>query len=217
MNRFRRGSLLMLVLLLGAAIAVACTTEDATLTPVETPGSQSGPTPDIEALIDSVVRQTLETLPDATSVPAPDVEAIVETVVRETLATMPSATPGPTPDIDAMVETVVRRTLEALSTTIFPTETGNGPATPTIGRVTIEPTPSAVAPEPTPVPQPQVEPVQVRATRTGAGACRLAFQGFRRLQRAALRTTAQRGPWSHSHGQWLGESSRGRGLCGRDS
>ena len=142
MNPFRRSTLFILVLLVGAIVALACTDEDGILTPTQTPAPPSAPTPDIEALIDSVVRETLGALPTATPIPAQDIDAIVETIVQETL--------------------------ETLSTTIFRTETGQSGGTPTTGTVRIEPTPSGVAPEPVQVLEPAVQPVEVRASATPA-------------------------------------------------
>ena len=117
MNPFRRSSLFILVLLVGAIVALACTDDDGALTATDTPAPPSAPTPDIGA--------------------------IVETAVRETLGTIPAATPAPTQDIEAIVETVVRRTLETLSTTIVATETTSGPPTiaPSPSGVAPEPTP----------------------------------------------------------------------------
>ena len=71
------------------------------------------PTPDVEA-------QSLklaETPP--TSAPTPDVEAIVETAVRETLGAIPTPVPAPTPDIEAIVETVLQQTMDTLLEELF--------------------------------------------------------------------------------------------------
>ena len=143
MNPFRRSSLFILVLLVGAVVAVACTDQDEVLTPSQTPAPPSASTPDIGAIVAATVREMLET--------------------------MPAATPIPAPDIDAIVETALERTLETLSTTIVATETERSGATPTVTLATIEPTPSGLTPEPTTVLQPagqavEVQAVEVRAT-----------------------------------------------------
>ncbi len=153
MNPFRRSTLFILVLLVGAVVAVACTSEDGVSAPTQTPAPPSAPTPDVVALIDSVV--------------------------RETLGAIPTATPMPAQDIDAIVATVVQETLETLSTTIFRTETGQSGGipttgtvriTPTPGTVRITPTPSAVTPEPVQVLEPEVQPGGDRASATPAPA-----------------------------------------------
>ena len=163
MNLFRRSSLFILVLLLGAVVAVACTDEDGILTP------PSGPTPDIEV--------------------------IVETAVQETLGAIPTATPIPAPDIEAIVETVVQETLETLSTTIFATETGKSAPTTITAPTTIVPRPSEVAPEPTQVPEPQVQVVEVHATPVPApvrvASLSKAFDGFSALPISAELTQAK--------------------------
>ena len=50
--------------------------------------------------------------------PTPDVEAIVETAVREMLEAIPTLTPLPTPDIEAIVETVLLRATDTLLETL---------------------------------------------------------------------------------------------------
>ena len=81
MNQFRRGALLMLILLLGAGVAVACTDQDRALTPIETPVPPSAPTLDVETVINSVVRESLGPIPTATPTPAPDIGSRVLKVI----------------------------------------------------------------------------------------------------------------------------------------
>ena len=88
MQPFRLTSVLILILLLGAVVAAACTNDDGASTAAETPPP---------------------------SAPTPDVETIVETVVRETLGAIPTPTPAPTLDIEAIVETVLQQTMDSLS------------------------------------------------------------------------------------------------------
>ena len=88
MQPFRLTSFLILILLLGTVVAAACTNHDRAST-------------------------VAETQPPAA--PTPDVEAIVETAVREALGAIPTPTPAPTPDIEAIVETVLQRTMDSLS------------------------------------------------------------------------------------------------------
>ena len=110
---FRWRSIFLLLLLAGAMLAVACTTEDGLLSPDKTPGESSASTLDIEAIVGAVVREALGDIPVGTPVPTPDIEAMVEAVVRETLA---SATSETTTDIEAIVEAAMRDTLEKLIT-----------------------------------------------------------------------------------------------------
>ena len=134
MNPFRRSSVLILVVLLGAVVAVACTDEDGAT------GTLAPP-----------------------SAPTPDIGATVETVVQETLGAIPGGTPMPAQDIEAIVEAVVQQTLETLSTIIVATETGQSPAISAPESPTIAPTPSGGSPEPVPVPQPLGQAIEVQA------------------------------------------------------
>ena len=88
MQPFRLTSFFILILLLGTVVAAACTNDDRASTVAETPPPVA---------------------------PTPDVEAIVETAVREMLEAIPTPTPAPTPDIEAIVETVLQRTMDSLS------------------------------------------------------------------------------------------------------
>ena len=89
MQPFRLTSFFILILLLGTVVAAACTNDgDGASTAAETP-------------------------PPAA--PTPDVEAIVETAVREMLEAIPTPAPALTPDIEAIVETVLQRTMDSLS------------------------------------------------------------------------------------------------------
>ena len=91
MRPFRLTSFFILILLLGTVVAAACTNDDGASTAAETP---------------------------PTSAPTPDVEAIVETAVRETLGAIPTPVPAPTPDIEAIVETVLLRVTDTLLETL---------------------------------------------------------------------------------------------------
>ena len=88
MQPFRLTSFFILILLLGTVVAAACTNDDRASTVAET---------------------------QPPSAPTPDVEDIVETAVREMLEAIPTPTPAPTPDIEAIVETVLQRTMDSLS------------------------------------------------------------------------------------------------------
>ena len=92
MRPFRLTSFFILILLLGTVVAAACTNDDGASTVAETP---------------------------PTSAPTPDVEAIVETAVRETLGAIPTPVPAPTPDIEAIVETVLQQTMDTLLEELF--------------------------------------------------------------------------------------------------
>ena len=72
-------------------MALSCTGEDGILAPNETPGPLTDPTPDIDALIDSVVRETLGAIPTPTPMPAQDIEALVESALERTLETLSEA------------------------------------------------------------------------------------------------------------------------------
>ena len=225
MNRFRRKSLFMLVVLVGAIMAVACTTEDAALPPTETPGQTFGPTPDVEAIVQRAVRETLETLPTVTPAPTPDIEAIVETAVRETLETAP-AVPVPTPDIEEIVEAVVRKALEALTTAVAvrteasgaaePAYRGRGQSTTTSYRVHLRHTRGRNV---------RADFASPTGDRAGRGpSCTgtdipgdSVFKGGGwQGQRVAQHIGTHRGRGTHGHRQWLGEGSGGRSLRSRD-
>ena len=173
MNRFRRNSLLILVLLMGAILAVACTTQDTISSPDEMPDQTPVPTPDVEAIVQTAVRETLETIPTATPAPTPDIEAIVGTAVRETLETAP-ASRELTPDIEGIVEAVVREALETLTTAVAVRTEAPGPGEmPTAVEVKVPPdatesttsdAPESVTSEPTSPPPPAIEVVEVQAS-----------------------------------------------------
>ena len=97
MNPFRRGSILMLVLLLGAVVAVACTDEGGALTPTETPAPPSAPTPDIEAIIETALQRTLEALSEASFAARG-----VDTETPEPTEMPPEPTRVPEPQVQAV-------------------------------------------------------------------------------------------------------------------
>ena len=87
MQPFRLTSVFILILLLGAVIAAACTNDDGASTAAETP-PPSAPTPDVEAIVETAVRETLGAIPTPAPAPTPDIEAIVETVLQQTMDTL---------------------------------------------------------------------------------------------------------------------------------
>ena len=87
MQPFRLTSVFILILLLGAVIAAACTNDDGASTAAETP-PPSAPTPDVEAIVETAVRETLGAIPTPAAAPTPDIEAIVETVLQQTMDTL---------------------------------------------------------------------------------------------------------------------------------
>ena len=87
MQPFRLTSVFILILLLGAVIAAACTNDDGASTAAETP-PPSAPTPDVEAIVETAVREMLEAIPTPAPAPTPDIEAIVETVLQQTMDTL---------------------------------------------------------------------------------------------------------------------------------
>ena len=90
MTPFRLTSVFILILLLGAVVAAACTNDDDASTAGET-SPPSAPTPDVEALVEMTVRQTLEGIPTQAPAPTPDIGAIVETVLQQTVDTLSEA------------------------------------------------------------------------------------------------------------------------------
>ena len=87
MQPFRLTSFFILILLLGTVVAVACTNDDRASTVAETP-PPAAPTPDVEAIVETAVREMLEAIPTPAPAPTPDIEAIVETVLQRTTGTL---------------------------------------------------------------------------------------------------------------------------------
>ena len=81
MQPFRLTSFFILILLLGTVVAAACTNDDRASTVAETQ-PPSAPTPDVEAIVETAVREALGAIPTPTPAPTPDIEAIVETVLH---------------------------------------------------------------------------------------------------------------------------------------
>ena len=87
MQPFRLTSFFILILLLGTVVAAACTNDDRASTVAETP-PPAAPTPDVEAIVETAVRDMLEAIPTPAPAPTPDIEAIVETVLQRTTGTL---------------------------------------------------------------------------------------------------------------------------------
>ena len=87
MQPFRLTSFFILILLLGTVVAAACTNDDRASTVAETP-PPAAPTPDVEAIVETAVREMLEAIPTPAPALTPDTEAIVETVLQRTTGTM---------------------------------------------------------------------------------------------------------------------------------
>ena len=87
MQPFRLTSFFILILLLGTVVAAACTNDDRASTVAETP-PPAAPTPDVEAIVETAVREMLEAIPTPPPAPTPDIEAIVETVLQRTTGTL---------------------------------------------------------------------------------------------------------------------------------
>ena len=87
MQPFRLTSFFILILLLGTVVAAACTNDDRVSTVAETP-PPAAPTPDVEAIVETAVREMLEAIPTPAPAPTPDIEAIVETVLQRTTGTL---------------------------------------------------------------------------------------------------------------------------------
>ena len=87
MQPFRLTSFFILILLLGTVVAAACTNDDRASTVAETP-PLAAPTPDVEAIVETAVREMLEAIPTPAPAPTPDIEAIVETVLQRTTGTL---------------------------------------------------------------------------------------------------------------------------------
>ena len=87
MQPFRLTSFFILILLLGTVVAAACTNDDRASTVAETQ-PLSAPTPDVEAIVETAVREALEAIPTPAPAPTPDIEAIVETVLQRTMGTL---------------------------------------------------------------------------------------------------------------------------------
>ena len=87
MQSFRLTSFFILILLLGTVVAAACTNDDRASAVAETP-PPAAPTPDVEAIVETAVREMLEAIPTPAPAPTPDIEAIVETVLQRTTGTL---------------------------------------------------------------------------------------------------------------------------------
>ena len=87
MQPFRLTSFFILILLLGTVVAAACTNDDRASTVAEAP-PLAAPTPDVEAIVETAVREMLEAIPTPAPAPTPDIEAIVETVLQRTTGTL---------------------------------------------------------------------------------------------------------------------------------
>ena len=87
MQPFRLTSFFILILLLGTVVAAACTNDDRASTVAETPPLAAS-TPDVEAIVETAVREMLEAIPTPAPAPTPDIEAIVETVLQRTTGTL---------------------------------------------------------------------------------------------------------------------------------
>ena len=88
MQPFRLTSFFILILLLGTVVAAACTNDgDGASTAAETP-PPAAPTPDVEAIVETAVREMLEAIPTPAPALTPDIEAIVETVLQRTTGTL---------------------------------------------------------------------------------------------------------------------------------
>ena len=87
MQPFRLTSFFILILLLGTVVAAACTNDDRASTVAETPPPVA-PTPDVETIVETAVREMLEAIPTPAPAPTPDIEAIVETVLQQTMDTL---------------------------------------------------------------------------------------------------------------------------------
>ena len=88
MQPFRLTSFFILILLLGTVVAAACTNDgDGASTAAETP-PPAAPTPDVEAIVETAVREMLEVIPTPAPALTPDIEAIVETVLQRTTGTL---------------------------------------------------------------------------------------------------------------------------------
>ena len=87
MQPFRLTSFFILILLLGTVVAAACTNDDRPSTVAETPPPVA-PTPDVETIVETAVREMLEAIPTPAPAPTPDIEAIVETVLQRTTGTL---------------------------------------------------------------------------------------------------------------------------------
>ena len=87
MQPFRLTSFFILILLLGTVVAAACTNDDRASTVAETP-PLAAPTPDVEVIVETAVREMLEAILTPAPAPTPDIEPIVETVLQRTTGTL---------------------------------------------------------------------------------------------------------------------------------
>ena len=87
MQPFRLTSFFILILLLGTVGAAACNNDDRASTVAETP-PPAAPTPDVEAIVETAVREMVEAIPTLTPLPTLDIEAIVETVLLRATDTL---------------------------------------------------------------------------------------------------------------------------------
>ena len=110
MQPIRLTSVFVLILLLCAVVAPACTNDDGPSNIAETP-LPAAPTPDVEAIVEAAVRGALQAIPTQTPAPTPDVEAVVESVLEramdnllEAAATAGSVDNGVTEDTESPAE-----------------------------------------------------------------------------------------------------------------
>ena len=69
---------------MGTFAAASCSDDDGSLAPIETPA----PPADIRAIVETAVRDTLQTIPSVSPVPSPDIEATIEKALQQTMETM---------------------------------------------------------------------------------------------------------------------------------
>ena len=84
MQPIRLTSVFVLILLLCAVVAAACTNDDGPSNIAETP-LPAAPSPDVEAIVEAAVRGALQAIPTQTPAPTPDFEAVVETALERAM------------------------------------------------------------------------------------------------------------------------------------
>ena len=84
MQPIRLTSVFVLILLLCAVVAPACTNDDGPSNIAETP-LPAAPTPDVEAIVETAVRGALQAIPTQIPAPTPDFEAVVETALERAM------------------------------------------------------------------------------------------------------------------------------------
>ena len=210
MQPFRLTSFFILILLLGTVLAAACTNDDRASTVAETP-PPAAPTPDVEAIVETAVREMLEAIPTPAPAPTPDIEAIVETVLQrttgillETLVAGLSVDTETTEDTQLSPEPipVPARQGEAVEVQALPAS-GSGEAGRLMAYKQNQRTTSVF--------------LSFGVAGFGALAQRVSILWRCGLRRTAHCTEGQRGWGSHHYSQRLGDSIGGRGLCNRDS